>query len=153
MNNFSVQIADWEHDQKALKAIRHAVFVIEQKVPEELEWDDQDADAFHLLANNNNLEAIGTVRLLKTGQIGRMAVLNEYRSQGAGKLLMDAVLKLAVKNNFPSVFLHSQASAVTFYEAFGFTIISEEYEEAGIPHRKMKKSLVELKRPKFMPYK
>lgn len=143
MRKFNIQMADWRHEQKEIKAIRHAVFIIEQNVPEELEWDDQDASAFHLLATTDNAESVGTVRLLKTGKIGRMAVLKKYRSQGAGKMLMDAVLNLAEKNNFPSVFLHSQVSAVTFYEAFGFTIISEEYEEAGIPHRKMKKSLVE----------
>ncbi|HID82398.1 MAG TPA: GNAT family N-acetyltransferase [Chromatiales bacterium] len=143
MSKFNIQIADWQQDQKEIKAIRHAVFIIEQNVPEELEWDDQDADAFHLLATTDNAEAIGTVRLLKTGQIGRMAVLKKYRSHGVGKMLMDAVLNMAKENNFTSVFLHSQVSAVTFYEDFGFTIISEEYEEVGIPHRKMKKSLVE----------
>lgn len=143
MNNFSIQVANWRRDQKVLKAIRHAVFIIEQNVPEELEWDDQDASAFHLLATNDHFEAVGTVRLLKTGQIGRMAVLKKYRSQGAGKMLMVAALDLAEKNNFTSIFLNAQVSAVTFYGAFGFTIISEEYEEAGIPHRKMKKSLVE----------
>lgn len=143
MTNFSIQVADWQRDQKALKAIRHAVFVIEQNVAEELEWDDQDASAFHLLATNDHFESVGTVRLLETGQIGRMAVLKEHRSQGVGKMLMDAVLNLAEKNNFPFVFLHSQVLAVTFYETFGFTIISEEFKEAGIPHRKMKKSLIE----------
>jgi len=142
MHDFSIQPANWKNDQSKLKAIRHAVFIIEQTIPKELEWDRQDIDALHLLAINNDAEPIGTVRLLRTGQIGRMAVLKKYRGKGVGKLLMEAVLKLARQNRISSVFLHAQSSAITFYGAFDFIVTSKEYEEAGIPHVNMKKILI-----------
>ncbi len=141
MKNINIRIADWTQDRQILQTIRRAVFIEEQNVPETLEWDGQDADAFHFLASIDNAENVGTARLLKNGRIGRMAVLKNFRSQGIGTALMHAILALAKEKGLPSVYLHAQVSAIAFYQRFGFTTTGAEFSEAGIPHCKMRKNL------------
>ncbi|MGB5832596.1 MAG: GNAT family N-acetyltransferase, partial [Thiohalocapsa sp.] len=75
-DHFTVRRADWRSDQDALRAVRRAVFVREQLVPEQLEWDGADGNAIHLVAESEHGAAIGTARLQASGQIGRMAVLS-----------------------------------------------------------------------------
>ena len=82
--NFRVRLADWERDRGILEAIRRQVFVLEQQVPEELEWDGRDAQSVHVMAETLSAKPIGTARLLTDGHIGRMAVLKPWRGQGAG---------------------------------------------------------------------
>ncbi|MDH5767324.1 MAG: GNAT family N-acetyltransferase, partial [Gammaproteobacteria bacterium] len=71
------------------------------------------------------------------GQIGRMAVLKEWRNQGVGKLLLDALLNYAKKSAYPEIYLHAQLTAIPFYEKSGFIIHSDEFMDAGIPHKTM----------------
>ena len=132
-----VRIADWETESAALKAIRKRVFVEEQKVPREVEWDGRDDDAVHLVAEDHRGDAVGTARLLPTGQIGRMAVLPERRGFGIGRRLLDAAVDAARDRGETEVFLNAQARALAFYEAAGFRTVGPEFEEAGIPHRRM----------------
>lgn len=134
---FSVRRVDWEHDQGALRHIRTLVFIEEQAVPKDLEWDCEDADAVHLLAVDSAAQPIGTVRLLATGQIGRMAVLPRWRNRGVGSALLREILNIALRPGRPPPFLNAQISALPFYLNLGFEPVGEQFEEAAIPHRRM----------------
>ena len=132
--------ADWSVDKDALKNIRHRVFVDEQKVPVELEWDEYDDSATHFIVTLSG-EAIACARLKDDGQIGRMAVLAEYRNQGIGQELLRLVIRTAAEKNINDVYLHAQVSAIPFYEKQGFTPVGEIFYEANIPHREMLKKI------------
>jgi predicted GNAT family N-acyltransferase len=140
MDIYSVRIADWHDQGGALRAVREAVFIREQGVPVELEWDEFDADCIHLIAVDAAENAIGTARLLQQGEnggIGRMAVLKEWRRKGVGSTLMRRLLEEAIKWQIQQVVLNAQAYATGFYAKFGFTAMGNQFLEAGIPHVKM----------------
>ena len=132
-----VRIADWDDDAETLRAIRGRVFVEEQGVPRDVEWDGRDEDAVHVLAEDHRGDAVGTARLLPSGQIGRMAVLPERRGFGIGRALLDAAVDAARDRGDAEVFLNAQAHALGFYEAAGFRAVGAEFMEAGIPHQRM----------------
>lgn len=135
--DFGVRIADWSRDRAALIEVRQKVFIEEQRVPAELEWDEWDDKALHLLALDAQNHAIGTARLLPTGQIGRMAVLREWRRQGVGAALLIALLAEAAAGDYPPLFLNAQLTALSFYQRQGFVAEGAEFLDAGIPHRRM----------------
>lgn len=137
MNTYTVRIASWQEDGVALRLIRQTVFVREQHVPVELEWDEFDARCLHLLAADSAENPIGTARLLPTGIIGRMAVLKEWRGNDVGSALVLRLLEEARKKQIEQVTLSAQLHAMPFYVKFGFQIVGEEFTEAGIPHVKM----------------
>ena len=129
-------------DRDAALAIRFAVFVDEQRVPPELEADEYDAKAVHLLAVNEPTgEAIGTARLVDKGhgvvKIGRVAVLKPWRGQGVGASLMRYALHRAHADNKTRVVLDAQVPVIPFYEALGFVAEGPVFDDAGIPHRRM----------------
>jgi predicted GNAT family N-acyltransferase len=136
--DFSIRRANWAQDGARLQAIRRQVFVREQRVPEALEWDGLDTEATHLLAEDASGAAIGTARLLPSGQIGRMAVAAEHRRRGIGRALLLELLRIADAEDFPPVFLNAQTSALPFYAGLGFAPEGQEFDEAGIPHRRMR---------------
>lgn len=109
----------------------------EQNVPEELELDGLDDGSVHLLASDMKGRPIGTARLLPDGQIGRMAVLPEWRSHGIGSVLLEKLIEIAREHGLKQVKLDAQDHAISFYEQHGFTIEGEEFLDAGIPHRRM----------------
>lgn len=127
---------DWQHDKGALSDIRRKVFIDEQHVPEQLEWDEDDDSAIHFLARIGNRN-VACARLTADGKIGRMAVLEQYRNLGIGKRLLQRVIAYARDNTYPSLYMHAQASAIGFYEKAGFNATGEPFTEAGIPHREM----------------
>src|SRR5262245_5146930 len=94
-NAYTVRLVEWVDAQAALRAVRHAVFVVEQRVPESLEWDDMDARSTHALAIDTKGAPIGCGRLLPDGYIGRMAVLAPWRNRGVGGALLVALVELA----------------------------------------------------------
>jgi predicted GNAT family N-acyltransferase len=124
-----------------VRAIREQVFIEEQGIPAELEWDDRDAGCQHVLAYNPAGTAIGTGRIDIDGRIGRMAVLPPWRGRGAGTLLLNALLAAARENGYRRVYLHAQLSAQPFYQRAGFRKQGESYLEAGIQHISMEMSL------------
>lgn len=130
-------------DFPACAAIRRRVFIEEQNVPEELELDELDATAVHLLAVQDG-RPVGTVRLLIEGEsakIGRVAVLPEMRGTRAGAALMRAALDELRARGVTRAKLGAQTHAIGFYEKLGFTVHGPEYDDAGIPHRDMSRSL------------
>lgn len=138
---FTVRVADWQRDLKRLRAIRVAVFVVEQNVPEELEWDSIDPACVHVLAEDRTGTPIGCGRLLPDGHIGRMAVLSDWRGAGVGAALLTCLIDLARARGDREVLLNAQTHAVPFYARFGFAPEGEEFDEAGIPHQEMRRSL------------
>lgn len=139
----AVQIVSWEDAAAALRAVRTAVFIREQQVPEALEWDQFDAVSVHVLAVNNTGQPIGTARLLPDGHIGRVAVLKEWRGQGLGSALLTKLLQILIKRRQFVARLHAQTSAIPFYKKFGFQVVGEEFMEAGISHVRMTLSVEE----------
>ena len=136
----AVRQVPWAEGAAALMRVRRAVFIDEQGVPEAEELDGADADATHFLAEDAAGAPIGTARLLASGQIGRMAVLPNWRQHGIGARLLAAAVDAAAERNLP-VFLHAQVTAIGFYERNGFEAVGETFMEADIEHCKMVRRL------------
>lgn len=141
-DDITIRIADWHTDKTKLATIRRLVFIEEQNVPEALEWDEDDATATHFLVTHDHdaiaHDLIATARLKPDGQIGRMAVLAQYRNQGIGSKLLRFVLQTASRQKHKSLYLHAQSTAIPFYEKQGFEAQGEIFYEADIPHRNMR---------------
>ena len=131
---FTVRRASWERDQLALRGIRETVFMREQSVPLELEWDGRDARGLHVIAEDAAGAPIGTGRLLPDGHIGRMAVLQPWRGMGVGSALLAELVLYASERGLAEVVLNAQTHALGFYARFGFEAEGEEFLDAGIPH-------------------
>lgn len=140
-----------EGDLFSALAIREIVFIEEQSVPESLERDADDAQAFHVLAMEKG-HAIGTGRLVTMdkapdgeagtwGRVGRMAVLQAHRKGGIGSRLLGALEAEAKRRSFTGILLHAQVSAMEFYKRHGYSAHGAIFEEAGMPHLEMKKKL------------
>ncbi|MGD9954034.1 MAG: GNAT family N-acetyltransferase [Burkholderiales bacterium] len=132
--DFRVRLVDWREASSVLAGIRTAVFVVEQKVPADLEMDGRDADCAHALAESAAGEPVGTGRLMPDGRIGRMAVLAAWRGRGVGAAILDALVAEAKRRGLRETYLHAQSHAKDFYARHGFVVEGEEYLEAGIPH-------------------
>jgi ElaA protein len=120
-------------------AIRMRVFVREQRVPAEIELDDDDQHAIHFLATISG-RVVGTARLVMHGndaKIGRMAVLKKYRGKGVGAALLKRSITAARRRGAGKIFLHAQVPVIEFYEKMGFRCVGRVFDEAGIAHRKM----------------
>jgi predicted GNAT family N-acyltransferase len=131
---FTVKPIYWNANEKALRTIRTRVFVEEQGVTPELEWDGLDEHAYHVMAIAADGMPIGTGRLLQDAHIGRLAVLKEWRGKGVGGALLDILLVIANKMGYEEVRLHAQTRVLEFYQRRGFEVQGEEFMEAGIPH-------------------
>ena len=134
---FTIRIMAWRDALPLARPVRERVFIEEQKVPRELEWDEWDEASDHAVAFDEEGNPIGTARLLPAGRIGRMAVLKEWRGQGVGAALLDAMLDLARSRAMTRAVLNAQIQAAGFYRRFGFSERGGEFEEAGIPHVEM----------------
>jgi predicted GNAT family N-acyltransferase len=141
MSGFRVRIADWEREREAMRAIRTPVFIQEQQVPQQIEWDDMDPLCVHALALDADGTPIGTGRLAPDGKIGRMAVLGEWRGKGVGAAILDFLVACARERGIKDCRLHAQRHALEFYLQHGFEVEGEEFMEASIPHVNMRKVL------------
>jgi len=133
-------LTTWGTDHPALQKVRREVFIGEQQVPESEEWDDDDPVSVHALATLNR-EPVGTGRLNPAGKIGRIAVVAGMRGRGIGATILRRLLDEAYHRGLREPYLHAQLQAVPFYEKFGFTSEGEVFDEAGIPHVRMKHAL------------
>jgi predicted GNAT family N-acyltransferase len=134
---YYVQRVDWESAAPALRHVRRLVFIEEQGVPEELEWDEWDARCVHLLARTPTGAPVGTSRLLPDAHIGRMAVLPRWRRRGVASAMLRELLTVARERGDEAVRLNAQTQAMPFYLRFGFVAQGPEFQDAGIPHRLM----------------
>jgi len=133
----TIRLGDWDALKDLAYPVRKAVFVIEQSVPEELEWDDMDRHSIHAVALSADGSAIGTGRLLPDGRIGRMAVLSGARGRKVGALLLTSLMQCARQRGDRRLVLSAQEQAAGFYERYGFERTGEEFVEAGIRHIEM----------------
>lgn len=140
-SGFSLEPATWDVDQAALRAVRTRVFIQEQAVSEEEEWDALDAGSYHVLARDQGRHPIGTGRLTPERMIGRMAVLPDWRGRGVGEAMLVYLCERAVALGWREVTLNAQLQAIPFYERAGFQAEGPEFLDAGIRHRLMRKSL------------
>ncbi|MEO8344703.1 MAG: GNAT family N-acetyltransferase [Betaproteobacteria bacterium] len=138
---FAIHRADWIRDGDALRAVRRAVFIVEQRIPENLEWDEFDPVCPHALAAAVSGTPIGCGRLLPDGHVGRLAVLSPWRDHGVGSALLLDLMELARGVGHARVLLNSQTQAMPFYARHGFFPVGDEFMEAGIPHRTMARTL------------
>lgn len=123
-------------------AIRKRVFVEEQDVPMDREVDGLDDVATHFLLTDPEPVATARVRPHDGAlKVERVAVLADHRGEGYGRAVMDAVEAYAHREGYDEVVLHAQVPVVAFYERLGYTVEGEEFEDAGIPHRTMRKTL------------
>ncbi|MFI7386904.1 GNAT family N-acetyltransferase [Streptomyces sp. NPDC049813] len=151
---YAVRVAGTDADRESCFAVRREVFVDEQGVPEELEYDAYDAGAVHVLAVRDDGLPLGAGRLLTgaaaaaknggtpdVGALGRLAVLKVARGLGVGAALVRAVEDAARARGLAAVDLHAQTHALGFYERLGYVAYGPEFPDAGIPHLAMRKSL------------
>lgn len=141
MQRFRIREASWPADRMALETVRNEVFVREQNVPRHLEFDGLDTSALHWLALTHEEAPAGTLRLLPTGQIGRMAVLRPYRGHGIGSRLLHHAIAAAEAHGWDEVWLNAQYARRGFYARHGFIVISDVFQDAGIPHQRMLRRL------------
>lgn len=130
----------WASHQRQLRAVRTPVFIEEQSVTPEFEWDDIDATAVHLLATLDH-EPIACLRIIEYKKIGRMAVLKNYRGRGLGAALLREAVAICKKQGSKSVYLSAQTHAIEFYRKAGFEQISDEYCDVDITHVDMQLDL------------
>ncbi|OGA08308.1 MAG: GNAT family N-acetyltransferase [Betaproteobacteria bacterium RIFCSPHIGHO2_12_FULL_69_13] len=136
-----IELLPWNDARAQASRIRFAVFVEEQRVPPEIELDDMDARCIHALAYAPDGTAIGTGRLLPDGHIGRMAVIRDWRGRGVGSAILESLVRAAASRGDSRVVLSAQTHALDFYRRQGFVAEGEVYEEAGIPHQAMRRTL------------
>ena len=141
-----IEIGDWPLMQYAAQAVRTAVFVREQGIAPEDEWDEDDATSLHAVLFDVNGQALGNARLLQptanVAKVGRMAVLRDMRGRGFGARLLQALLLEARRRGNKEVRLSAQRTAEGFYASHGFVVTGEPFDEVGIPHVEMRLSLV-----------
>ncbi|MFE2942405.1 GNAT family N-acetyltransferase [Streptomyces sp. NPDC059255] len=151
---YALRVATEPADIEACFAVRKEVFVVEQRVPEELEYDGRDGDAVQVLAVRDDGVPLGTGRLLygpgaadrtggdpDTGSLGRLAVRATARGLGIGAALVRAIEDAARERGLRVVDLHAQSHALGFYERLGYEAYGPEFPDAGMPHRSMRRVL------------
>ena len=147
--DFTIATVDWnnEAEREACRAVREQVFIVEQNVPREDEWDDLDATSRHVLACDLVGNPIGTGRLTPERKIGRMAVLRDWRGRHVGEAILNCLIEQARALNYAAVEMHAQTHAVQFYEKFGFEKFGDEFEECAIKHFNMRRTVDPLAPP------
>jgi YbgC/YbaW family acyl-CoA thioester hydrolase len=140
-----VRVGAWTDLAEPARAIRTQVFITEQKIPADMEWDDADEGAVHAVAFNHLGRALATGRMLEhvpgVAKIGRMAVVAGSRHSGVGRAVLDALLDAARARGDREAVLHAQISAAPFYERAGFTRRGPVFDETGIGHVEMLRTL------------
>ena len=132
----SAENAAWYKLQQGARLIRELVIILEQNIPEQDEWDDQDAISQHFVVYDRD-QPVATARLLQNNSVGRVAVIQKYRGQGIGRMIMLDIIRYAQQQHRPFLKLSSQVHAVSFYEKLGFVTQGDPYDECGIPHIEM----------------
>ncbi|MFB7448690.1 GNAT family N-acetyltransferase [Streptomyces sp. NPDC056194] len=151
---YTVKEALGRDDRDACFAVRREVFVEEQGVPQEIEYDTYDETAVHVLAVRADGLPLGTGRLLhgadavgktgadaSVGSLGRLAVSEAARGLGVGAALVRAIEEAARERGLSAVDLHAQTHALGFYERLGYEAYGPEFPDADMPHRAMRKAL------------
>jgi len=126
--------------KKQIRTVRENVFINEQGISPEIEFDGLDNSAIHAVLCIKG-QAVGTGRILNDGHIGRIAVISEFRNKGLGSKIVISLIDEAIKKGYKRVYLGAQKQAIDFYSKLGFTPFGETFIEAGIAHLSMEKIL------------
>ncbi|MGR9116993.1 MAG: GNAT family N-acetyltransferase [Gammaproteobacteria bacterium] len=137
ISDYRIEPADYQADYDDLRFVRETVFVNEQHIPLDIEFDNLDRHCHHVVARDPQHRPIGTGRLTPAGNIGRIAVLSPWRMRGVGKALLNALIDMARRQGLTEVTLNAQAALSGFYRNFGFVEQGEEFMIADIPHQTM----------------
>jgi predicted GNAT family N-acyltransferase len=137
---FRIRVVTWDAERARLEQLRREVFVAEQSVPEELEWDGRDSGCRHALALDVQSAAIACGRLLPEGDIGRLVVRRAWRGRGVGSAILLRLIEVARYAGFERVALNARSDTTGFYARFGFVACGTEFTEAGIVHQRMQRS-------------
>ena len=135
--SWRIVTGEWDTLRDDAQGLRVEVFVIEQGVPIELEWDEGDTVSIHAVAYDDDNEPVATGRLLPDGHIGRMAVSKSLRGQGIGSLVLGTLLEEARRQGHTRLVLHAQVTARAFYARHGFIAEGDDFMEAGMAHVRM----------------
>ena len=138
--DYQVIQVSWATHAAQLIAVREPVFVVEQEVEPDFEWDEIDATAIHLLAEADG-KPVGCARIIKHQKIGRMAVLKDWRGTGIGMALLLEAINICKAYGSKTINLTAQTHAISFYKQAGFVEISGVYQDANIPHVDMQLDL------------
>ncbi|WP_191600782.1 GNAT family N-acetyltransferase [Marinomonas algicola] len=136
-----VLTTDWNSSKAQLQFVRKQVFILEQGIDEQDEWDAHDETSVHFVSFGTTAVPTGVARLTSNGQIGRMAVLPSYRHQGYASLILRKAIQVAREMGHRKVFLHAQTDAQSFYEKQDFTTNGKMFLEAGIFHVLMERDI------------
>lgn len=136
---------NWGAMREWVGPLRVAVFVVEQSVPEELEWDDDDETGFHIAAFGEDRSLVGCARVVRGDHIGRMAVRQDQRQRGIGRALLAHCEQHILEAGHTRALLNAQTHAEGFYARQGYRVISDVFMDAGIPHVRMEKTLTSRK--------
>lgn len=137
----NVLTSDWNSSKDQLTFVRKQVFIIEQGIPPEDEWDEHDKNAVHFVSFGTTAVPTGTCRLLQDGHIGRLAVLPAYRLRGYGDMLLQKAVQVAREMGIQKVFLDAQVEAQAFYEKHNFTTDGKVFLEATKLHIRMEREI------------
>lgn len=140
LTNVKITQVSWRKAENYLREVRQVVFVEEQAVAPDFEWDELDASAIHLLALFDN-QPVACLRIIDYHKIGRMAVLKEWRGLGLGNALLLEAIKICKAHGSKSMHLSAQTHAIKFYRKAGFKVTSVEYCDVHIPHVDMQLDL------------
>lgn len=140
LTNVKITQVNWREAENYLREVRQLVFVEEQAVAPDFEWDELDASAIHILTQFDN-QPIACLRIIDYHKIGRMAVLKAYRGRGLGTSLLLEAVAICEQHGSKTVILSAQTHAIAFYEKAGFKVTSEEYCDVDIPHVDMQLNL------------
>lgn len=142
---FDVRVGNWQTLGADARAVRTEVFIEEQKIPPDMEWDDVDHGCVHAVAYNRLGVPVATGRLLEhvpgVAKIGRMAALQTVRGGGVGRMVLDALMQAARERGDTEALLHAQVSASGFYARAGFVARGSQFDDVGIPHVEMVRAL------------
>lgn len=138
MRTMIIRVATWLDHEQDIRAIRTSVFVAEQGVPEELDFDGLDAYCCHALAFCGD-DVVATGRMESDGHIGRIAVLEAHRGSGIGSAIVQFFVDMAKRKEMGLVYLNAQMTAVGFYEKLGFHRVDSVFMDAGIQHIRMER--------------
>lgn len=138
---FSVSLVNWHDGEPLLRSVREAVFIREQGISPDLEWDGLDENCRHALVLSHQGEAIGCGRMFADGHIGRIAVLPNWRNRKVGTAIIESLLDYARAHDYPQVDVDAQLHAVPFYHGFDFAEEGCIFMDAGLPHIRMRLKL------------
>ena len=139
-----IKIVSEQEELNQVFSVRTKVFVDEQNVPEEEEIDHLEEESTHFLVTDDEGKPAGAGRFRVVdsyGKVERICILPEFRSKGVGKDLMNAIEQYALSKQIEILKLNAQNQAIPFYEKLGYSVISDEFLDAGIPHHTMKKHI------------